>query len=227
MTHELERCNDKIADTHQAVILLNSLPSQFDNFKDVIQFGNEDLTKKKIIESLIQKNEVMKVFKNKYDKDNKSDVLFTKGKAKNKNKKKGDSSNSSSSDSKSVDSKFKIDKKKVKCHYCGKMGHFISECFKKKKDESNGKSQNGTTAILESQPFYSDELLMCASFDDSNSWILDSGCTMHVTPHKHYFDYLHVCNEGEVSLGDHSALSIKGVGNVSFKMHDGKVRVLQ
>ena len=70
---------------------------------------------------------------------------------------------------------------------------------------------------------------MCASVDknDSDAWILDSGCTMHVTPHKHYFEYLHTCNEGEVRLGDHSSLPIKGVGNIPFKMHVGKVRILQ
>ena len=54
MTQELERCKDTIDDIHQAVILLNALPSQFDNFKDVIQFGSEDLTKKKIIESIVR-----------------------------------------------------------------------------------------------------------------------------------------------------------------------------
>ena len=51
MTQELERCNDKIDDTHQAVILLNVLPAQLDIFKDVIQFENETLTKKDQIRS--------------------------------------------------------------------------------------------------------------------------------------------------------------------------------
>ena len=45
MTQDLERCDDKINDTHQAVILLNALPNQFDTFKDVIQFSRDLLTK--------------------------------------------------------------------------------------------------------------------------------------------------------------------------------------
>lgn len=68
---------------------------------------------------------------------------------------------------------------------------------------------------------------MCAHYDDSNDWILDSGCTMHATPHKHFFDYLHECDEGEVRLGDYSSLEIKGIGIVPFRMHDNKIRVLQ
>ena len=92
MTHELERCDDKINDTHQAVILLNALSSQFDTFKDVIQFSNETLTKKRIVEAILQKNEIMKVFKGKNDKNAtnnpKTDVLFTKRKNKNRHKNK-------------------------------------------------------------------------------------------------------------------------------------------
>ena len=56
MTLDLERCSDKIDDIHQAVIILNSLPAQFNNFKDVIQYGHQDLTKKKLLEAILQKN---------------------------------------------------------------------------------------------------------------------------------------------------------------------------
>ena len=49
MTQDLERCGDKIVDSHQAVILLNSLPAEFDGFKDVIQYGRDELSKTKIV----------------------------------------------------------------------------------------------------------------------------------------------------------------------------------
>ena len=126
--------------------------------------------------------------------------------------------------------KLKTDKSHIKCHYCSKMGHYISECFKKKKDEGKN-TQSGTTAVLEPYSYYPNELLMCDTSDITNVfddvWILDSGCTMHVTPHRHYFDSFKAGNGGEVRLGDHSVLPIKGIGSVPFKMYDGKVRILQ
>ena len=52
LTQDLERCGDSIKDKHQATILLNALPAQFDTFKDVIQFSRDDLTKDKVTESI-------------------------------------------------------------------------------------------------------------------------------------------------------------------------------
>ena len=88
MTQELERCDDKVKDSHQAILLMNSLPSQFDNFKDVIQYSSDELTKDKILEAILEKNEVLKVFKSKTEKktEAKSEILLAKGKCKNYNK---------------------------------------------------------------------------------------------------------------------------------------------
>ena len=68
MTQDLERCKDKISDAHAAVLLLNSLPSQFDTLKDVIQFSTDTLTKEKIINAITEKNELLKVLKIKGEK---------------------------------------------------------------------------------------------------------------------------------------------------------------
>ena len=56
LTQDLERCNDKISDDHAAILLLNSLPNQFDNFKDVIQYSQDEISKeKKFLNSLYRK----------------------------------------------------------------------------------------------------------------------------------------------------------------------------
>lgn len=124
---DLDRCcdKDKVVDSHQTVILLNSLPSQFENFKDIIQFRGEELTKKAIIEAITQKNKTMKVFKSKIDKYTKSEVLFTKGKGKGKNKhvpnknNKTDEKPHNNANNNGAGSS-QVDKKNAKCHYCGK-----------------------------------------------------------------------------------------------------------
>ncbi|CAM8931497.1 unnamed protein product [Rhodiola kirilowii] len=91
MTQELKRCDDEIKQTHQAVILLNSLPPQFETLKDVIQYGWDDLTMGKIMSAIGQKNESLRVFKGKHQTkgEPKSEVMMAKAKfrPKNKNKK--------------------------------------------------------------------------------------------------------------------------------------------
>ncbi|CAM8876418.1 unnamed protein product [Rhodiola kirilowii] len=62
---------------------------------------------------------------------------------------------------------------------------------------------------------------------ENDSWILDSGCTMHATPHKHLFSSMKLCEGREVMLGDHTSLRIKGIGTVPLRMFDGVVRNLQ
>ncbi|CAM8907798.1 unnamed protein product [Rhodiola kirilowii] len=145
MTLDLDRCKDKIADTHQAVILLNSLPSQFENLKDVIQYGRDELTLNKIIESVVQKNDSLKVFKRPGAKgdartDSKNEVMFSKGKPKYKNsfkKSRKLESQNKQSDGKSENRTFN-----VKRFYCNQMGHFASDCQKKKNNEANNNNRS-------------------------------------------------------------------------------------
>lgn len=62
MTQELERCDENIKYSHQTILPLNALHSQFDNFKDVIKFSRDPLTKTIIVETILEKNEMLKVF---------------------------------------------------------------------------------------------------------------------------------------------------------------------
>ncbi|CAM8970979.1 unnamed protein product [Rhodiola kirilowii] len=84
INQDLERCEDAIKEEHQAVILLSSLPHQFDGLIDVIQFGREDLTLAKITGFITQKNESLRVFKQKNGtkQEVKSEVMFAKTKPK-------------------------------------------------------------------------------------------------------------------------------------------------
>ncbi|CAM8947710.1 unnamed protein product [Rhodiola kirilowii] len=63
ITQDLDRCKDTIKEEHLAVIILHSLPNQFDIVKDVIQYGRDELTLTKITVMILQKNESLKVFK--------------------------------------------------------------------------------------------------------------------------------------------------------------------
>ncbi|CAM8959955.1 unnamed protein product [Rhodiola kirilowii] len=202
MTQDLNRCEDAIKEEHQAVILLSSLPHLFDTLIDVIQFGREDHTLAKIPEIITQKNESLRVFKQKM-------VLSMRLKPKTNNK----------------ESDKKLEN--VKCFHCGEMGHYMNGCPKRKKKDQKKNEPNRTdyTNVCETQ--YQPQILVVANSERMNAWILDSGCTMHATPHKSVFDDLKPGDGGEVKLRDTTTLKIMEIGAVPLKMLDGKVRILK
>ncbi|CAM8990208.1 unnamed protein product [Rhodiola kirilowii] len=114
------------------------------------------------------------------------------------------------------------------------MGHFASDCQKKKNNEANNNNRNkgknqreNQSNNCESGKSYDHELFVVTTANESDSWILDSGCNMHATPNRNVFSNLKLINDGEVRLGDQTVLHIRGIGNVPLRMHDGVVRVIQ
>lgn len=60
----------------------------------------------------------------------------------------------------------------------------------------------------------------------SKEWIMDSGCTWHMTPNKDLFKELCDQDGGYVLLGNTKACKIVSVGSVRFKLHDESIRLL-
>ncbi|CAM8990906.1 unnamed protein product [Rhodiola kirilowii] len=236
LTQDLARCEETIKETFQVVILLNALPSQFDNLKDVIQYGRDEITLTKILEAIIQKNETLRVFKTKsppkadVKSEPKTEVMVLKNKKKwqGKSRKPNDSSSTSSTEK-------VFDKSNVKCSYCKKSGHFTKDCYKLKRKEKETEKEKGKgkqnathdfSNICESGTSYKHEIMMCADNSIASSWILDSGCTIHSTSDKSLFCSLKYVNGCDVMLGDNTSLQIKGIGQVTLHMFDGVLRTI-
>ncbi|KAL5554002.1 hypothetical protein UlMin_041403 [Ulmus minor] len=60
----------------------------------------------------------------------------------------------------------------------------------------------------------------------ANSWILDSGCTYHMCPHKEWFYTYQPCDVGTVLMGNDASYKVIRIGTVKIKMYDGIVRIL-
>ncbi|KAG8478903.1 hypothetical protein CXB51_028748 [Gossypium anomalum] len=76
---------------------------------------------------------------------------------------------------------------------------------------------------------YSDGELLVASVNDfkvSEEWILDSGCTFHMSPNRDWFTTYETVSEGVVLMGNNASCKIVGVGTIKVKMFDGVVRTL-
>ncbi|KAG8498693.1 hypothetical protein CXB51_005074 [Gossypium anomalum] len=76
---------------------------------------------------------------------------------------------------------------------------------------------------------YSDGELLVASVNDSKvseEWILDSGCTFHMSPNRDWFTTYETVSECVVLMGNNASCKIAGVGTIKVKMFDGVVRTL-
>ncbi|KAG8501173.1 hypothetical protein CXB51_003270 [Gossypium anomalum] len=73
---------------------------------------------------------------------------------------------------------------------------------------------------------YSDGELLVASVNDSKvseEWILDSGCTFHMSPNRDWFTTYETVSESVVLMGNNASCKIAGVGTIKVKMFDGVI----
>lgn len=102
---------------------------------------------------------------------------------------------------------------------CKKFGHTKAQCWyneaniaKETKDEE-GKEDSG--ALFMAVDDTADE-------DAGATWIIDSGCSNHMTGNKMLFQTLKNATQQTVKLGDGKMLQVAGVGTVTFRSNSGK-----
>ena len=105
------------------------------------------------------------------------------------------------------------DKSDIQCHYCKKYGHYKSECrklqFVSNRDKANVSSTEGET--------YDALFLSCQvteQIHDKNVWLLDSGCSNHMTGHNDLISNLDTSISSTISLGDDHSVKASGKGVV-------------
>ncbi|KAG8472215.1 hypothetical protein CXB51_034291 [Gossypium anomalum] len=178
------------------LILLCSLPPSYSTFRDTILYSRESLTVDEVYDSLTSTQE-----------------QNPRGKSKGRSK----SSNRGKT-----------------CNFYKKKGHIKSECYKlQNKIKSKAANQKGKqTENFGEADFvedYNDGELLVTSVNDSKvseEWILDSGCTFHMSPNRDWFTTYETVSEGVVLMGNNASCKIVGVGAIKVKMFDGVVRTL-
>ncbi|KAG8364646.1 hypothetical protein BUALT_Bualt18G0019000 [Buddleja alternifolia] len=121
-------------------------------------------------------------------------------------------------------SKFKGD---FKCHYCGGPNHYERDCRKKKRDQKNGNNENkkddkDTTAVATD----GDVVIICddacvSSSCQETDWIIDSGASYHITPHRDMFTSYTSGNFGRVRMANHGVTEVIGMGNINLETNTG------
>ena len=98
------------------------------------------------------------------------------------------------------------------------------------KRDCPNKSGNGNSSsanVVQSDGSCSEDDLLCvSSVKCTDAWVLDSGCSYHMTPHREWFNSFKSGDFGYVYLGDDKPCIIKGMGQVKIALDDGGVRTL-
>nr|GMD88070.1 Retrovirus-related Pol polyprotein from transposon RE1 [Ipomoea batatas] len=103
----------------------------------------------------------------------------------------------------------------VKCRKCGKTGHMERIC----------KSQQHEEAKASTEQNDDDQLFVATCFATSNSsgdsWLIDSGCTNHMTNDRELFKELDKTTVSKVKIGNGVFLPIKGKGTLAIQSLTG------
>jgi hypothetical protein len=172
-----------------SVMLLGSLPAEFENFSVAIESRDDipsfENLKLKLVEE--EARQIDRVIPSNQD-CNSNSALVTKGRRANK--------------------KTDTQKPNLKCYNCGKMGHKSRVCWSKPKND--GKNKNNENDAM--------TVVACNTelTNSRNTWYLDSGATRHMCRDRTSFMDFDECEQSKVyTAADHFVKST-GTGELQL-----------
>jgi hypothetical protein len=210
---DMLRIDIKFEDEDKAMMLLTSLPASYEHLVTTLLYGKEILELEEVSGALLDHYQR----KHKDSAESSGEGLVVKGYQDRGRKK--------DKDDKSARGRSKSKSKTVKCFKCQKKGHMKREC----PEWNKGKEESSTSVNVVADSESDGDMLSVSSSTDglNNSWLLDSACSFHVTPHRNWFDTYRSINCGSVRMGNDAACTIIGMRTIKIKMSDGVVRTLE
>ncbi|GJW43209.1 hypothetical protein Tco_0072008 [Tanacetum coccineum] len=214
---DLANIDIEIEDEDQALMLLTSLPSSYENFVKTLLHGRESLTMEDVLATLNSK-ELKK--RTEGTKEDNGDGLYVRGRSDH-----SDKAHSSGS------SRFKSrgGTGKLKCFICHSEGH-LNRDFPKKKSSGfikKGKRDQDSDSSDDEGNAYFGEALAVVENDEMTELVMDSGGSYHMTHRRDFLYDFKGFDSGSVQLGDNRTCTIKGTGKVKIQLHDGSSFILE
>lgn len=190
-----------LPDEVRSIILLNDLPDEYEMFTVAIE-NRDELPKVEILKTKLIEEELRIKGKQKEESSHAANVA----KPHSKHLLKPLSSN---------DESRKGPNNKIKCHYCHKKGHKISNCFLKANHEKQRlpKTKNESMSVV----MLNVDVLRPTQL--KSTWIIDSGTSSHMCNVKELFcDIETNLNKKEVILPNKQKLEVLGKGIIRIQM---------
>jgi hypothetical protein len=210
---DMLRIDIKFEDEDKAMMLLTSLPASYEHLVTTLLYGKETLELEEVSGALLDHYQR----KHKDSAESSGEGLVVKGYQDRGRKK--------DKDDKFARGRSKSKNKIIKYFKCQKKGHMKREC----PEWNKGKEESSTSVNVVTDSESDGDMLSVSSSTDglNNSWLLDSACSFHVTPHRNWFDTYRSINCGSVRMGNDAACTIIGMRTIKIKMSDGVVRTLE
>ncbi|XP_039118035.1 uncharacterized protein LOC120253897 [Dioscorea cayenensis subsp. rotundata] len=113
------------------------------------------------------------------------------------------------------------DRAYLQYHICKKYGHVKAQCWNRESDAN----------VTEEEPVVEEQKLFMASggrcVEASSVWLIDSGCSNHMSGIREHFHDLDENVQQVARLGDGKTIKVEGVGTVEFQTNNGKIKYLK
>ena len=114
----------------------------------------------------------------------------------------------------------------------GSHRHFKSSCPNKNKTQpqtkttnnnNKGESSNGSSNYSEANGLYVSEALSSTDIHLEDEWVMDTGCSYHMTYKREWFEDLNEDAGGSVRMGNKTVSKVRGIGTIRVKNEAGMV----
>ena len=198
-------------DEDLALMLLGSLPEEFEYLETTLLHGKSEVTFNEVTAALYS-YELRRKDKLKGSGEAAVEALVTRGRQQ------------SQSNGKRRKSKGRA-VAKDECSFCKEKGHWKKDCPKLKKKGKTPQDANVAECNSEAESDFS--LSMTSSTLYADEWIMDSGCSYHMCPIREWFFEFQKLDEGVVYMGNDNTCKIAGIGSIKLRSHDGSTRILR
>ncbi len=223
---DLSNIGVEVDEEDKALILIYSLPKSFEHITTTMLYGKETISLEEV-EATLLSNELRLKVQLQHQVQTPAQGLIVRGRDEQKKGGQGRSKSKTRSKSRS--------RRPGVCHYCKKPGHWKSECRllqskKEREQKDKGTVSDSATVAVSSAGHNSNDndavFTAACSVSHPDTWIVDSGASFHMTPHREWFSSFRSCEGGTVLLGDDGICKVEGVGIVQIKSNANTVVTL-
>ena len=211
---DLMNMDEVFKDQDLALILLGSLPEEYELLETTLLNGKDDVSLSEVCAALYSKE--LRRKDKQISSSGDAEVLLVRGRS----QKKGTD--------KIWRSKSRQRLNKDECAFCHEKGHWKRDCPKLKTKDNHYKGKAVAEAnVTKCDDEESDLSLATSSTKNaSDVWLLDSACSHHITPHREWFSNFEE-HEEVVYTADETPLTTHGIGSVRLQNEDGTIVTLK